>query len=154
MIAHDQPVTLAAMEGLFETQQGAPLAILGQPDMQKKRLDNPLIVPGMLSFLTYRRWTAEVRGLDRFPAQDWPDKILLLYYSYHVMVGLGTIFIAVMFVAAVLLWKRPLYRSRWMLWGLMLCLPFPYIATTPGWVPAAVGPHPGRFFGLFRTPPR
>ena len=152
MIARHQPVTLAAMEGLFETQQGAPLAILGQPDMQKKRLDNPLIVPRMLSFLTYRRWTAEVRGLDRFPEQDWPDKILLLYYSYHVMVGLGTIFIAVMFVAAVLLWKRRLYRSRWMLWVLMLCLPFPYIANTAGWVTAEVGRQPWLIYGLMRTP--
>ncbi len=152
MIARHQPVTLAAMEGLFETQQGAPLAILGQPDMQKKRLDNPLIVPGMLSFLTYRRWTAEVSGLDRFPEQDWPDKILLLYYSYHVMVGLGTIFIAVMFVAAVLLWKRRLYSSRWMLWMLMLCLPFPYIANTAGWVTAEVGRQPWLIYGLMRTP--
>jgi len=151
MIARHQPVTLAAMEGLFETQQGAPLAILGQPDMQKKRLDNPLIVPRMLSFLTYRRWTAEVRGLNRFPEQDWPDKILLLYYSYHVMVGLGTIFIAVMFVAAVLLWKRRLYSSRWMLWVLMLCLPFPYIANTAGWITAEVGRQPWLIYGLMRT---
>ncbi len=152
MIAHHQPVTLAAMEGLFQTQQGAPLAILGQPDMQKKRLDNPLIVPRMLSFLTYRRWTAEVRGLDRFPEQDWPDKILLLYYSYHVMVGLGTIFIAVMLVAAVLLWKRRLYSARWMLWVLMLCLPFPYIANTAGWITAEVGRQPWLIYGLMRTP--
>ena len=48
----------------------------------------------MLSFLTYRRWTANVRGLDGFPRDQWPDQVLLLYYSYHVMVGLGTIFIA------------------------------------------------------------
>ena len=50
----------------------------------------------MLSFLTYRRWMSEVKGLDAFPQQDWPDNIPLLYYSYHVMVGLGTIFIAIM----------------------------------------------------------
>ena len=50
----------------------------------------------MLSFLTWRRWNAEVQGLNEFPQQDWPDNIPLLYYSYHIMVGLGTIFIAVM----------------------------------------------------------
>src|SRR5262249_20929197 len=85
MVARHQPVTLAAMEGLFETKSGAPLAIIGQPDMQKKRLDNPLVVPRALSVLTYRRWEAEVKGLDVFPEQDWPDQIPLLYYSYHVM---------------------------------------------------------------------
>lgn len=62
MIAYHQPPTLAAMEGLFQSQQGAPLAILGQPDVEKRRLDNPLEVPKMLSFLTYRKWRADVRS--------------------------------------------------------------------------------------------
>ena len=63
MVALNQPVTLAAMEGLFETQEGAPIAILGQPDVAKRRLDNPLVIPKMLSFLTYRRWGARVQQL-------------------------------------------------------------------------------------------
>ncbi len=152
MVADHQPATLAAMEGLFETRQGAPLTILGQPDTEKKRLDNPLIVPRMLSFLTYRRWKAQVRGLDVFPETDWPDQIPLVYYSYHVMVGLGTIFIAVMVLAAALLWRGLLYTSRAMLWVLMLCLPFPYIATTAGWITAEVGRQPWLIYGLMRTP--
>jgi cytochrome bd ubiquinol oxidase subunit I len=151
MLARYQPATLAAMEGLFETRQGAPLAILGQPDVQKRRLDNPLVVPRMLSFLTYRRWMAEVRGLDYFPQRDWPDKIPLLYYSYHVMVGLGTIFIAVMVVGGVLLWRGRLYGSRPMLWIFMLSMPLPYIANTAGWITAEVGRQPWLVYGLMRT---
>src|SRR6202171_4719033 len=115
LIADNQPVTLAAMEGLFETQDRAPLVILGQPDVQKRKLDNPLQIPSMLSFLTYKKWTAHVRGLDAFPEDQWPDVILLLYYSYHVMVGLGTIFIAVLALAALLLWRGKLYESCAML---------------------------------------
>src|SRR5260370_28644378 len=103
MIADQQRVTLGAMEGLFTTQSGAPLAIIGQPDVQGRKLDNPIEIPSMLSFLTYRRWTAKVRGLDAFPEDQWPDTIPLLYYSYHLMVGLRTTFIAVMIVAALLL---------------------------------------------------
>jgi cytochrome d ubiquinol oxidase subunit I len=152
MIAANQPATLAAMEGLFETKDGAPLAILGQPDMENRRLDNPLILPDVLSFLTYRSWSAKVRGLDQFPKTEWPDSIPLLYYSYHVMVGLGTIFIAVMAVAAFLLWRGALYRSRWMLWILLLSLPFPYIANTAGWITAEVGRQPWLIYGLMRTP--
>jgi cytochrome bd ubiquinol oxidase subunit I len=151
MIAKNQPVTLAAMEGLFETQQGAPITILGQPDVPNRRLDNPLIVPDALSFLTYRQWTAEVRGLDDFPQDVWPDRIPLLYFSYHVMVGLGTIFIAVMVVAALLLWRQKLYQSRWMLWLLMLCAPLPYIANTAGWMTAELGRQPWLIYGLMRT---
>jgi cytochrome d ubiquinol oxidase subunit I len=151
LVARYQPVTLAAMEGLFETRKGAPLTILGQPDLEKKRLDNPLTVPRMLSFLTYRRWTAEVKGLDSFPGEAWPDKIPLLYYSYHVMVGLGTIFLAVMVVAGWLLWRRRLYSSRATLWVLMLCLPLPYIANTAGWITAELGRQPWVIYGLLRT---
>ncbi|MGD0693767.1 MAG: cytochrome ubiquinol oxidase subunit I [Terriglobia bacterium] len=151
MISENQPVTLAAMEGLFESQHGAPVAIIGQPDMEKKRLDNPLLVPRALSFLTYRRWTAEVRGLESFPREEWPDQIPLLYYSYHIMVGLGTIFIAIAVIAALLLWRGKLYDSRPMLWVLMLSLPFPYIANTAGWITAEVGRQPWLIYGLYRT---
>ncbi|MFZ0410645.1 MAG: cytochrome ubiquinol oxidase subunit I, partial [Candidatus Acidiferrales bacterium] len=136
MIADNQPVTLAAMEGLFQSQAGAPLAILGQPDVPNRRLDNPLVVPRALSFLTYRHWGAPVRGLDAFPADDWPKPVPLVYYSYHLMVGLGTIFIAIMLLAALQLWRGRLYTSRTILWMLMLACPLPYIANTAGWITA------------------
>jgi cytochrome bd ubiquinol oxidase subunit I len=151
-VSRYQPVTLAAMEGLFVSQEGAPLAILGQPDVANRRLDNPFIIPRALSFLTYRQWTAEVRGLDRFPESEWPDFIPLVYYSYHVMVGLGTIFIAILLVAAFLLARRRLYQTRWMLWILLLALPFPYIANTAGWITAEAGRQPWIIYGLMRTP--
>jgi cytochrome d ubiquinol oxidase subunit I len=150
-VAYLQPPTLAAMEGLFQTQAGAPLVILGQPDMEKQRLDNPLVVPNALSFLTYQRWKAEVKGLTEFSRDWWPDNIPLLYYSYHIMVGLGTILIAVMLVAVFLLWRGRLYGARPMLWVLMLALPFPYIATTAGWMTAELGRQPWLIYGVFRT---
>ncbi len=150
-IARYQPVTLAAMEGLFETTEGAPLAIVGQPDVAQRRLDNPLTVPRMLSFLTYQRWMAEVKGLDAFPENQWPDNIPLLYYSYHIMVGLGTIFIAVMAISAWKLWRGRLFESRPWLWILMLMLPFPFIANTAGWITAEVGRQPWVIYGLMRT---
>jgi len=150
-ISQNQPATLAAMEGLFETQEGAPLVILGQPDVQHRRLDNPLEVPKMLSFLTYKKWSANVKGLDNFPQDQWPDQIALLYYSYHVMVGLGTVFIAVMVLAVFLLWRRKLYESRWMLWLLMISIPLPYIANTAGWMTAELGRQPWLIYGLMRT---
>ncbi len=151
MVTEFQPVTLAAMEGLFESQQGAPLAILGQPDVPNRRLDNPLEIPQALSFLTYRKWNANVQGLESFPQNLWPDTIPLLYYSYHVMVGLGTIFIAVLLAAAFLLWRKTIYNTRWMLWLLMLCVPLPFIANTAGWMTAELGRQPWLIYGLMRT---
>ena len=151
MVAEHQPVTLAAMEGLFETAQGAPLALVGQPDMERLRLDNPILIPDVLSFLTYRRWKAEVQGLNEFPREAWPDNIPLLYYSYHIMVGLGTLFIAVMALSGFFLWRRRLYSNRALLWTLMLSVPFPYIATTAGWMTAELGRQPWLIYGLMRT---
>ena len=151
LVSENQPATLAAMEGLFASENGAPIAILGQPDVEKRRLDNPLVVPNMLSVLTYRRWSAEVRGLNSFADDQKPDKIELLYYSYHVMVGLGTIFIAVMVVAAFLLWRKKLFENRWILWVLMLSVPLPYIANTAGWMTAELGRQPWLIYGVMRT---
>jgi cytochrome bd ubiquinol oxidase subunit I len=151
MIAHHQPVTLAAMEGLFETQPGAPLAILGQPDVPRRKLDNPLTIPWALSFLTYRQWSAQVNGLDHFPQSEWPDQIPLLYFSYHIMVGLGTVFIVILALAALELFRGRLFDSQAILWTLMLALPFPFIANTAGWITAEVGRQPWLIYGLMRT---
>jgi cytochrome d ubiquinol oxidase subunit I len=73
LVSEHQPVTLAAMEALFESGPGAPLVLIGQHDVPERKIDNPIIVPKMLSFLSYRRWEAEVRGLDSFPPDTWPD---------------------------------------------------------------------------------
>jgi len=151
MIAEHQPVTLAAMEGLFRTTEGAGLVLIGQPDTDHMRLDNPLIIPGALSFLTYRRWSAQVKGLEAFPRELWPDNISLLYYCYHIMVGLGTVFVAVMVLAMIQMARRKLYDSHWLHWILMLAFPFPYIATTAGWITAEVGRQPWLIYGLMRT---
>jgi len=151
MIADNQPATLAGMEGLFRTERSAPILILGQPDVENQKLENPVSVPAALSFLTYRHWNAEVRGLDAFPPSDRPDKIALLYYSYHIMVGLGTIFIALLVGAAWQLWRGHLCNSKPMLWALMLAFPFPYIATTAGWITAEVGRQPWLIYGVMRT---
>jgi cytochrome bd ubiquinol oxidase subunit I len=147
-----QPVKLAAMEGLFHTETGAGIVIIGQPDTPHQTLDNPIIVPNVLSFLTYRRWTAQVKGLDAFPANQRPDSIELLYYSYHIMVGLGTFFNAITGLAFLLwLWGRRLFRWRWMLWIIMLATPFPFIANTAGWFTTELGRQPWIVYGLLQT---
>ena len=150
-VAEHQPAALAAMEGQFETERPAGIVFIGQPDVENRRIDNPIVLPRALSFLIYQNWNAEVKGLEAFPEKNWPDNIPLLYYSYHVMVGLGTIFIAIMVVAAFLLWRGRLYGSRWMLWILMLAIPFPFIANTAGWFTAELGRQPWLAYGLFRT---
>jgi cytochrome d ubiquinol oxidase subunit I len=151
LVAEHQPATLAAMEGLFEGGPNAELAIIGQPDVKNRKLENPIVVPGGLSFLVYGTFGSTVKGLNDFPENEWPGNVELLYYSYHIMVGLGTIFILVMAVAGFLLWRGRLQQSRKVLWVLMLSIPFPYIATTAGWWTAELGRQPWVIHRLLRT---
>jgi len=151
MIVKHQPATLAAMEGVFETTRGAPLALFGQPDPEKKRLENPALLPGMLSFLAYGDWNAEVKGLDAFPPEERPDLLPLLFYSYHVMILLGMIFIGMMLVAVLLLRRGRLFTSRVTLWLLMLVSPLPFIANSAGWMTAELGRQPWLVYGAIRT---
>ncbi len=150
-VAEHQPVALAAMEGHFQTDREADLVFIGQPDIEDMEIDNPIVLPGGLSILLYGPAGGEVKGLEDFPEKNWPDNIPLLYYSYHVMVGLGTFFIGIMVLAAFMLWRGWLYTFRPMLWVLMLAIPFPFIANTAGWLTAELGRQPWIAYGLMRT---
>jgi cytochrome bd ubiquinol oxidase subunit I len=151
MVAHHQPVTLAAMEGRFHGGNMADISVLGEPDVPLERLDNPIEIPGGLSFLANGTFESNVRGLDEFPKDTWPDNIELLYYAFHLMVTLGSIFIGLMGLATVQRFRGKLESSPWLLWPLMLAFPFPYIANTLGWMTAELGRQPWLVFGLFRT---
>jgi cytochrome d ubiquinol oxidase subunit I len=151
MVGKHQPVTLAAMEGRFVGGPMAGVALIGQPNVAARRLDNPIEVPGALSFLAYGHFGSFVHGLEDFPKDQWPDNIELLYYSFHLMITLGTIFILLMGCATFQRWRGRLESTTWLLWGLMLALPFPYIANTLGWMTAELGRQPWLIYGLFRT---
>ena len=151
MVVSHQPVALAAMEGRFESGPRAEINLIGQPNVRERRLDNPVRIPGILSFLAYGTFHANVRGLNEFPQEQWPDNVELLYYAFHVMAGLGTLFILTMSLAAFLSWRERLMTSRAVLWALMLAFPFPYIANTAGWMTAELGRQPWLVYGLLRT---
>jgi len=151
LVARHQPVALAAMEGRFESGPMAEIVLIGQPNVAERRLDNPVVVPGVLSFLAYGTFHSHVAGLDRFSVDQWPDNIELLYYSFHIMAGLGTLFILLMAVAGALHYLGRLPEHRWLLWALMLAFPFPYIANTAGWMTAELGRQPWVVYGLLRT---
>jgi len=151
-VAKYQPGTFAAMEGIFETENaGAEIVLIGQPNMVEKKLDNKIAVPNVLSFLTYQDWDKQILGMDQFDAETLPTNIPALYYSYHIMVGLGTIFIGIMGLALFFLWKKKLYNIKPLLWAIMLLVPFPYIANITGWYVAELGRQPYLVYGLLKT---
>jgi len=149
--AHLQPSKFAAMEGMFTTEKGAPLVIIGNPNTEQRTLDSTIALPHFLSLLTSRRWNERLVGLDQIPTNRWPDSVPLVYYAYHIMVGLGTILVAIAGLAVLLLWRGKLYESKAMLWALMLAFPFTYIANIAGWTTAEAGRQPWVIWGLLRT---
>ena len=147
-----QPVKGAAFEGLFKTERGgADMMLIGQPNIETMTIDNPLVVPDALSFVLFYELYATVKGLDAFPRPEWPDNVALLYYAYHIMAGLGTLLVSVMGLALLWLWRGRLFTANWLLWLLMLAAPFPYLATTAGWMTAELGRQPWLVYGLLRT---
>ncbi len=150
-VAQNQPAAIAAMEGLFSSQAGAPIILMGQPNEETGQIDNPIVVNDVLSFLIYGTTKAEVKGLDQFPRDQWPTALPLLFYAYHIMAGLGTWFVLLMLVSAFLLWRGRLATTRSVLWALLLSFPLPYIANTAGWMTAELGRQPWLIYGLMRT---
>ena len=150
-VARNQPAAMAGMEGLFRSQTGAGMLLMGQPNEETGEIDNPIVVNDALSFLIYGTTKAEVKGLDQIPKDHWPTALPLLFYAYHIMAGLGTWFVVLMVVAAFQLWRKRLYTARWALWALLLSFPLPYIANTAGWLTAELGRQPWLIYGLMRT---
>jgi len=150
-VAKNQPAAMAGMEGLFNSEKGAPIVLMGQPDVEGQKIDNPLVVNKVLSFLIYGTTVAEVTGLNQIPRDQWPSTLPLLYYSYHIMAGLGTYFAALMAVAGFLLWRGTLFTTRWIQWPILMSFPLPYIANTTGWMTAEIGRQPWLVYGLIRT---
>ncbi len=150
-VAKHQPAAMAAMEGLFKSEAGAGMVLMGQPNELTGEIDNPIVVNNLLSFLIYGTTRAEVTGLDRIPHDQWPTALPLLFYAYHIMAGLGTWFVLLMMIAAYLLWRGKLYETRIVLWALLLTFPLPYIANTAGWMTAELGRQPWIIYGLMRT---
>jgi cytochrome bd ubiquinol oxidase subunit I len=150
-VALHQPAAMAAMEGVFKTENGAGIVLMGQPNEETGQIDNPLVVNDLLSFLIYGTTKAEVQGLDQIPHDQWPTALPLLYYAYHIMAGLGTWFFLLMIGCALLLFRGRLYNTRLALWAVLLSFPLPYIANTAGWLTAELGRQPWLIYGLMRT---
>ena len=151
LVASSQPAKLAALEGQFLTQRGAPLRIGGWPDAQAATTRYALEIPHGLSLLAFHEWNAEVKGLTAFPRADWPP-VAPVHVSFQVMVALGTAMAMVALWAAWVAWrKREIAEQPWLLLALVLVAPFGFIATEVGWMVTEIGRQPWVVQGLLRT---
>lgn len=151
VIARTQPVKLAAMEGQFQTERGAPLRIGGWPDEAAAVTRHAIEIPGLLSLLAYEDPDALVKGLLDFPREDWPP-VAPVHAGFQLMVALGSA------MALVSLWcgwlairKRDLLSSRALLRAVAVVAPFGVVATEAGWTVTELGRQPWIVQGVLRT---
>jgi cytochrome d ubiquinol oxidase subunit I len=148
-VAENQPAKLAAFEGLYETDAPADLFVVGWVNEAEERTVG-LAVPGGLSWLLYGDAQAPVTGLDSFAPEDRPP-VNLVFQSYHLMVAIGMLLIAVALVAAVYWWRGKLFETRWFLWVLVFSVLGPQLANQLGWLSAEVGRQPWIVYEQLRT---
>jgi cytochrome d ubiquinol oxidase subunit I len=151
-VALNQPAKLAALEGQFKTERGAPLRIGGIPDEEAGETRYAIEIPYALSLLAFHDPNAEVKGLEAFPRDEWPNT-LIVHTAFQVMVGMGMLMMAVAVWGAVRWWKKrqDLPESRWFLRALVLSAPAGMIAIEAGWTVTEVGRQPWIIYGIMRT---
>jgi cytochrome d ubiquinol oxidase subunit I len=152
-VARTQPEKFAAMEGLYTGQSGAPLAVFGVVSPGEPELKAAIQIPNLLSYMAFGDVDAEVKGIKDFPEDDVPKgaELWLTFVSFHNMVILGTLFIAVTGFGVFLMWRKKILESRLFLRAFMICLPLPVLACQFGWTAAEVGRQPWVVYKVLRT---
>jgi len=151
VVAETQPVKLAALEGQWDTERGAPLRIGGWPDASREETRWALEIPRGLSLLAFHDPNAEVRGLRSVPPEDRPP-VRIVHVGFQTMVGLGSAMALVALWAAWVAWRRrDLSSDRRLLRALVIVAPFGFLATEAGWVVTEVGRQPWVVQGFMRT---
>ena len=145
-----QPLKTAAIEGVWHTQKGAPLILLGYPDPDKEKNVTLLSIPKGASLVNTHDPNGELLGLTSVPREDRPV-ILATFFSFRVMVGIGLIFLSLALWALWLRRNNRLYQSRMLQWGCMLTTPLGFIATISGWITAESGRQPWVVYQKMRT---
>jgi cytochrome d ubiquinol oxidase subunit I len=148
----NQPLKFAAMEGVFKTENGVALEIIGLPPSQTgPAAVPPLAIPNGLSAMTNLDPNSQIKGLDQEPDTSlWPP-VALTWMSFHLMVGLGVLMMLLMLFGAFLWWRRSLDTNVWWLRFAVLAIPLPIIAVELGWMTAEVGRQPWIVQGLMMT---
>lgn len=141
-VAEHQPAKLAAMEGLYHTKSNAEAYIFGWPDNESEQVKYGIAIPGALSFLVHGDFNAEVSGLDDLESTWGRPPVWITFQSYHLMVGIGILFIGSTLVASYYRLRGTLFEQRWLLWYFVFAVILAFVANEVGWVSAEVGRQP------------
>ena len=146
-----QPAKIAAMEGHYENQSGAPLILFGIPDDEAEETRYQLAIPKLGSLILTHHWDGEVKGLKAFPKLERPPAAIV-FWSFRIMVGIGFAMLGIGLWS--LLRRRQygrLYEDRWLHSAALFMTPSGFIAVLAGWITTEVGRQPYTIYGLLTT---
>ena len=151
VVVHEiQPLKTAAMEGLWDTQAGAPLLLFAIPD-QKNQINHwEIRIPHGAALINTHQWNGVLTGLKSVAEQDQP-KVLPVFFSFRIMVGIGFLMLFLVFIAQYLRFRRKLFNTRWFLIIALLAAPLGFIALWCGWLTTELGRQPWIVYNLIRT---
>jgi len=149
-VSKNQPSKLAAMEGVYQTEESTPMNVIGWIDKKTKSVKG-IKIPGLLSFFVSRNFTTPVTGLDQVPADEQPP-LQVTFQAYHAMIWMWGLMVLGAVAGLYFMWKKKLENSKWTLRYLVWAVAFPQIANQAGWVTAEVGRQPWIVWKLLRTP--
>ena len=145
-----QPAKIAAIEGHFQTQHGAPLILFGMPNMEEETTKYAVAIPKLGSLILAHSLNGEIKGLKEWPRGDRPNAPIL-FWSFRIMVGIGLLMVAVGMVSLILRWRGRLYAASWFHRWVLAMGPAGFIAVLAGWITTEVGRQPFTVYGLLRT---
>jgi len=145
-----QPAKIAAMEGHYDSGAGKGLILFGIPNEAQERIDYEIQIPHLSALILTHEWNGMLRGLKEWAPQDRPP-VAIVFWSFRIMVGLGSLMALIGLTSLWLRWKRRLYQTRLMLWATLAMGPAGIIAVLAGWVTTEVGRQPYTVYGVLRT---
>jgi cytochrome d ubiquinol oxidase subunit I len=145
-----QPAKVSAMEGLWDTQRGAPLMLFGWPDQEGEATKYSLEIPKLSSLILTHNLDGEVKGLKEWPKDERPP-VAWVFWSFRIMVGLGLLMIATGLTGLVLFVRKRLFDTWWFQYWCMALTPAGFGAVLAGWFVTEIGRQPYIVYGVLRT---
>ncbi len=145
-----QPAKIAAMEGIWETEKGASLRLVGWPDAKEEKTTYSIEIPKLASLILTHDLNGEVKGLKEWPKEDRPP-VAIVFWSFRVMVLIGMLMIFIGAVSAFQYFRGKLFESRWLQGWWIAMIPSGFIALLAGWFVTEIGRQPYVVYGILRT---
>jgi cytochrome d ubiquinol oxidase subunit I len=149
-VLHYQPLKTAAMEGVWDTQDGAPLVLFAWPNAKTETNDYAITIPKLAAIINTHHVNGRLIGLKSVPASDRPV-VAAVFWSFRIMVGLGLLMLLAAVIGLYLRWKGSLYEHKWFLKFCILLAPTGFISIITGWFVAELGRQPWIIYNYLRT---